>query len=55
MITGKASPLMDAASAAILNAVKYFAGINDEILLISPVVLEPILNLKDKTDKLRII
>lgn len=48
-ITGKASPLMDAASAAILNAVKYFAGINDEILLISPVVLEPILNLKDKT------
>ncbi len=49
MITGKASPLMDAASAAILNAVKYFAGINDEILLISPVVLEPILNLKDKT------
>ena len=40
---------MDAASAAILNAVKYFAGINDEILLISPVVLEPILNLKDKT------
>lgn len=49
MITGKASPLMDATSAAILNAVKYFAGINDEILLISPVVLEPILNLKDKT------
>lgn len=49
MITGKGSPLMDAASAAILNAVKYFAGINDEILLISPVVLEPILNLKDKT------
>lgn len=49
MITGKGSPLMDAASAAILNAIKYFAGINDEILLISPVVLEPILNLKDKT------
>lgn len=48
MITGKASNLMDAASAAILNAVKHLAGINDEILLISPVVLEPILNLKDK-------
>ena len=49
IITGKASHLMDAASAAILNAIKYFADINDEIMLISPVILEPIMSLKDKT------
>lgn len=47
-ITGKTSTLMDASSAAILNAIKYLAGINDDILLISPVILEPILNLKNK-------
>ena len=33
----------------ILNAVKYFANISDEIHLISPVILEPIINLKSKT------
>ena len=49
IITGKASHLMDAASAAILNAIKYLANINDEIMLISPVILEPIMSLKDKT------
>ena len=49
MITGKGSKLMDPASAAILNAVKYFSNINDEILLISPVILEPIMSLKEKT------
>lgn len=48
IITGKATSVMDAASAAILNSIKYFANINDEIPLISPVILEPILNLKDK-------
>jgi uncharacterized protein (UPF0371 family) len=40
---------MDATAALILNAVKYFADINDEIHLISPVILEPIINLKAKT------
>ena len=49
IVTGKKSCLMDAASAAILNAIKHFANINDEILLISPVILEPIINLKSKT------
>ena len=49
IVTGKKSALMDAASAAILNAIKHFANINDEILLISPVILEPIINLKSKT------
>lgn len=51
IVTGKKSALMDAASAAILNAIKHFANINDEILLISPVILEPIINLKSKTFK----
>ena len=49
IVTGKKSGLMDAAAAAILNAIKHFANINDEILLISPVILEPIINLKSKT------
>ncbi len=49
MITGRSTKFMDAASAAILNAVKHYAKINDEILLISPVILEPMMNLKEKT------
>lgn len=46
MITGKHSEIMNASAAMMLNAVKYLANINDEILLISPVILKPILNLK---------
>ena len=46
MITGRASSLMDAGSAALLNAIKELANIADEILLLSPVTLEPIRNLK---------
>lgn len=49
IITGKSSRLMHATAAAILNAVKYLANISDGIYLISPIVLEPILNLKSKT------
>ncbi|MEG1254487.1 DUF1846 domain-containing protein [Clostridium sp.] len=49
ILTGRSSDLMDASSAAILNAVKYLANISDEIHLISPVILEPIKNLKSKT------
>ena len=46
ILTGRNSDVMDATSALILNAVKYYANIADEIYLISPVILEPILNLK---------
>lgn len=46
ILTGRSSELMDASSAAILNAVKYLANISDDIHLISPVVLEPIKSLK---------
>jgi len=49
IITGRSSRLMHATAAVILNAVKYLANISDGIYLISPIVLEPILNLKSKT------
>ncbi|OFI01550.1 hypothetical protein CLOACE_20670 [Clostridium acetireducens DSM 10703] len=49
MLTGKSSNIMHATAAVILNAVKHFANIYDEIHLISPVILEPIINLKSKT------
>ena len=37
---------MDAASSVIINAIKTLAGISDEVHLISPVILEPILKMK---------
>jgi len=49
IITGKSSETMDPAAAVILNAVKHYAKIDDEMHLISPVILEPIINLKSKT------
>lgn len=51
MITGKGSDIMDAAAAALLNAVKYLAKIDDEIHLISPGILDPINSLKSNTLK----
>ena len=49
ILTGKGSELLDAAAAALLNSVKHLANIADDIHLISPVILEPILDLKSKT------
>ena len=49
MLTGKSSNLMDGTAAVVLNAIKHFANISDEIHLISPVIIEPIINLKSKT------
>ena len=46
IITGKCSDILTAPAAAILNAVKEIAMINDELHLISPVVIEPILKMK---------
>ena len=46
IITGRKSELMSACSAMILNAIKYLAGIADEIPLISHNILEPMINLK---------
>ena len=49
IITGKGSDTLNPSAAAIINAIKYLAKIADEIHLISPVVLEPIVNMKIKT------
>lgn len=46
IITGKTSNLLGASSALLLNALKHFAGIEDDVLLMSPNVIEPIQNLK---------
>ena len=46
VITGKTSKLMGCASAMLLNALKYLAGIDDEALLILPQVIMPIQELK---------
>jgi len=46
LLSGKTSNLLGAASAMLLNALKYLANISDDILLISPVVIEPIQDLK---------
>ncbi|WP_143484035.1 DUF1846 domain-containing protein, partial [Pseudobutyrivibrio ruminis] len=46
IITGKTSEMLGASSAMILNALKYVAEIPDEVKLISPEVLTPIMNLK---------
>jgi len=54
VITGKSSDIMDAAAAMIINAIKHLANIADEIHLLAPVILEPILKLKSDTFKSRV-
>ncbi|MCM1090019.1 MAG: DUF1846 domain-containing protein [Butyrivibrio sp.] len=46
IVTGKTSELLGASSAMLLNALKLLAGIEDEVQLISPTIIEPIQNLK---------
>ncbi|MGZ5488952.1 MAG: DUF1846 domain-containing protein, partial [Candidatus Aminicenantales bacterium] len=46
IVTGKNSPLMHAAAALILNAVKTLAGIPDKIPLLSPSIVESVGELK---------
>jgi len=46
IITGKTSSLLGAASAMLLNALKYLADIPDEVNLISPTIIEPMQRLK---------
>ncbi len=47
ILTGKGSSTMDCCAAAILNSIKYLAGINDDIYLLSPLILSTIRNLKE--------
>ncbi|SDB03345.1 DUF1846 domain-containing protein [Eubacterium oxidoreducens] len=49
IITGKTSSILGASSAMLLNALKHIAGVPDEIDLVSPQVLTPIMNLKVNT------
>ena len=48
LITGKTSDLLGASAALILNATKALAGIDKEIYLISPTVIEPVQTLKTR-------
>ena len=46
IIKSKTSDLLSAPAALILNALKHLAGINDDLLLISPSIIEPISAMK---------
>ena len=51
IVTGKSSSTMDASAAVIINAIKHLAGISDDMHLLSPIILEPIIRLKEETFK----
>ena len=46
IVTGRTSDLLGASSALLLNALKKIGGLPDDLHMISPIVLEPIQNLK---------
>ncbi|QIL45745.1 DUF1846 domain-containing protein [Vagococcus coleopterorum] len=46
VVTGRTTALLDSCSTALLNGVKKLANISDDILLLSPVILETIQKLK---------
>lgn len=48
IVTGKTTPLLGASAALLLNALKELAGIQHDIHLISPIIIEPIQILKTK-------
>ena len=48
IITGKTSKLLGASAALLLNALKALGGIQDDIHLISPIIIGPIQDLKTK-------
>lgn len=48
IITGRASNLMNSGASAVLNAIKVLANLPDELHMISPAVLAPIIRLKDE-------
>ena len=49
IVTGKTSALLGAASAALLNAVKTYSGLEKPVKLIDPAIIEPVQALKVKT------
>jgi uncharacterized protein (UPF0371 family) len=48
ILTGKRSKILNSESAALLNAVKFLAGIPDEIDVLSPIIIESIMKLKEQ-------
>lgn len=48
IVTGKTSSLLGASAAVLLNALKVLGGIHHDIHLISPIVIEPIQDLKTR-------
>jgi uncharacterized protein (UPF0371 family) len=48
ILTGKRSKILSSESAALLNALKYVAGIPDEIDVLSPIIIESIIKLKEQ-------
>ena len=46
ILTGRTSELLGASSALLLNALKSLAGVEDSIKLISPQIIEPIMEMK---------
>jgi len=46
IITGKSTKLMTCSASMVINSIKYLSNIDDKIHLISPNVLEPMLNMK---------
>ncbi len=49
IITGRKTDLMDATAAAVLNAIKHFAKLDDSLHMISPSILEPIMKMKSES------
>ena len=49
IITGRNTQTLDSSASVLVNAIKYLANISDDIHLISPVILEPIIKLKSET------
>ncbi len=46
IVTGKGSDLMNSPAALILNAIKYLAGLPDDMHIMEPGILEPIIKMK---------
>ena len=48
ILTGRTSSLLGASSALLLNVLKYLAGIEPDVQLLSPAVIDPIMDMKIK-------
>lgn len=46
IITGRNTDIMTAGASVVLNSIKYLSGVKDDVHIISPVILEPIIALK---------